>query len=1136
MNLKLTSGLNVMQRTGIAAAVLLLAVMSSFMHGKHVYGQIIPEYTVVEGVDPVALVQQHLIGQGVTTTNITYQGNMRARGTFSGQSNIGLPSGIILSTGLAQDSKGPNNTGGKTFDFEIEGDPSLNQLLSGGETKDAAVLEFDFVPQSTLVEFRYVFASEEYPEWANSSYNDVFGFFISGPGIFGEFPAPPEHPGGAKNIAILPILTSPPIFVSINNINNGTSNNGPCEYCQYYVNNGTGSTPQSNPYIQYDGFTTVLVARAIVIPCETYHIKLAVADNTDGTLDSGVFLEANSFNSVGVQSSLAYTHAVVDTAVENCNTASLRFRIDNVRSEPFIIHYELTGSAVNGVDYEQIPDSVIIPVGQQEVSVDIVPIIDDIPEITKVVEIVYNTSFCEFIPDTARIWIKDYPEFFLNASNPQTIECGQTRFIRAGANGGIEPWTYEWNTGNPADTTDIISVSPPSSTTYTVIVRDVCGNEVTADIPFTVTGPTATINGGQSTVNICLNSSTVLSVEGGTSWLWSTGETTSSITVSPSSNTSYSVVVTDDCGNTNQSEIEVTVGQPFADAGIYDGICAGQSVDLIANDTPNGSWLWTNLTTGETYNGRIWTVSPPVTTDFSVAVTDDCGNTETDQTTINVFQLQAIAGTADPICTGGTATLNGSSSTGNGIFTWSDGTNVFNGPQVEVSPTETTTYTLTVDDGCIATDQLTLTVYPLPVVTANASVTAICPDDSFTLQAAGATTYTWTSIPPDPSISDPNSGNPTASPVTSTVYLYTVTGTDANGCVNTAQTAVNVKPRLYADFTASAADVCEGNALVLTYTGNGQSTATYDWSFDGGNATGSGNGPITVSWDNAGTKTISLTVTQQSCVSEAVQTTVNVNAMPAADLSTGITSGCVPLSVDFSDASTNTVSGTTWNWDFGSAGSATGTSASTTFAEQGLYDVRLTVTNPGGCVSEKVVSALVDAWPNPVSAFETTPEVVSMKNPKVNFHSTSAGESLSFLWNTGDGITYSDSAFTHTYADSGYYQASLTVINKYGCPDVFEKTIFISPRYMLRIPNAFTPNGDGLNDEFKVNGNGVKEFRINIYNRWGALVYTSNDINESWKGETSGNKTLPGSYIYHIFFRDENDEVSEYQGSFFLMR
>lgn len=71
MNLKLTPGLNVMQRTGIAAAVLLLVVMSSFMHGKHVYGQIIPEYTVVEGVDPVALVQQHLIGQGVTTTNIT---------------------------------------------------------------------------------------------------------------------------------------------------------------------------------------------------------------------------------------------------------------------------------------------------------------------------------------------------------------------------------------------------------------------------------------------------------------------------------------------------------------------------------------------------------------------------------------------------------------------------------------------------------------------------------------------------------------------------------------------------------------------------------------------------------------------------------------------------------------------------------------------------------------------------------------------------------------------------------------------------------------------------------------------------------------------------------------------------------
>lgn len=1134
MNLRFTHSFNALQNLRAKAIGLTLMLTLAFycMPISMVYGQIVPEYSVVEGVDSITLVQQHLIGHGVTTSNITYQGHVNAKGTFNGLSNIGIQSGILLTSGRANNSKGPNNAANKTFAAGKPGDISLNQL-SGGSTQDASVLEFDFVPQSTLVEFRYVFASEEYPEYANSSYNDVFGFFISGPGINGQFPAPPQHPGGAKNIAILPILVNPPVYVSINNINNGSSNNGPCEYCQYYVNNGNGSTPAANPYIQYDGFTTVLVARAIVIPCETYHIKLAVADFGDASYDSGVFLEANSFNSVGVQSALTFTHSVVDTAVENCNTASLRFSVDNLRSEPFIIHYDLAGTAVNGVDYEYIPDSVIIPVGQLEVFLNIVPIVDNIPEPTKVVEIIYNTSFCEYIPDTARIWIKDYPEFFLNPSASQLIECGDTVFIRANANGGIEPWEYFWDSGNPADTTDIIRVGPLVSTTYTVQVLDVCGNTVTESIFVEVRGPIAEISAG-SEVNICLYDNIDLTVDGGTSWLWSTGETTQTINVAPIVNTTYTVSVSDDCGNTDDAEILVTVGQPFAEAGVYDGICVGQSIELTANDTPNGSWVWTDMLSGETKTGRNVTFTPATSRQFCVDVTDNCGNTVSDCTFIDVFQLSADAGTDQEICAGDVAILTGISSTGSGTYTWTDGTNTYTGQVVTVYPVASTQYTLTVTDGCEATAVVIVNVNPLPAVTAISSASAICPDESVTISAGGALNYTWTSLPADPTMSNPLLSDITATPAGTT--LYTVTGTDINNCVNTDVVGVTVKERMFADFITSRPAVCEGDELTLTYTGNGQSYATYTWDFDGGSASGSGQGPIAISWANAGTKNITLTVTQLNCASEQVQVSVDVNEMPQADFTAGIASGCIPLEVTFTDASQNSVPGTTYDWDFGIAGTRSGNSVAPSFTQSGAYDVQLIVTNPGGCVDQKSASGFVNAWPLPVAGFDANPETASMKNPVLGFQSTSTGDSLTYLWNMGDGTIYTDPQFTHTYADSGFYQTVLLVENEFGCTDIFEKTIFISPKYMLRIPNAFTPNGDGLNDEFTIAGNGVKEFSIYIYNRWGALVYFSNNIEASWDGKVSGNPALPGSYIYKVFFKDENDEVAEYTGSFFLMR
>jgi cysteine-rich repeat protein len=223
-----------------------------------------------------------LLGGGVTISNVTFTGAITAAGTFSGGAGIiGFGSGIVLSSGNIANVIGPNVSDGITGDNELGGDTDLNSLIPGFETYDAAVLEFYFVSVGEEVIFRYVFASDEYNEYVYDSYNDVFGFFLDG-----------------VNLALLPDGVTP---VSINTVNNGHPDNPtqPPANPQYYINNdlddGGGSIPT-----EADGLTVVLEFKAVVIPGELYHIKLAIADAGDSILDSWVFIQAESFAAVEI--------------------------------------------------------------------------------------------------------------------------------------------------------------------------------------------------------------------------------------------------------------------------------------------------------------------------------------------------------------------------------------------------------------------------------------------------------------------------------------------------------------------------------------------------------------------------------------------------------------------------------------------------------------------------------------------------------------------------------------------------------------------------------------------------------------------------------------------------------------------
>ncbi len=221
------------------------------------------------GLTPLDLAQA-LLGSGVEISNVTYQGSNLSAGTFQGglSEGLGIDNGVMLSSGLLSNVIGPNNSDSLGEDMDQPGDADLGGLVPEGETFDAAVLEFDFIATAGTISFTYVFASEEYNEFVNLGFNDVFGFFLDG-----------------VNIALIPDSVTP---VSIDTVNNGVNS-------QYYNDNDFGDFGGFPPFItQADGFTVALKAVATVTP-GLHHIKLAVADVGDPILDSWVFLESNSF-------------------------------------------------------------------------------------------------------------------------------------------------------------------------------------------------------------------------------------------------------------------------------------------------------------------------------------------------------------------------------------------------------------------------------------------------------------------------------------------------------------------------------------------------------------------------------------------------------------------------------------------------------------------------------------------------------------------------------------------------------------------------------------------------------------------------------------------------------------------------
>ncbi len=365
--------------------ILLLAATSGLIFSAKAQNQNIQ---VEYGSGAVDLAEA-ITGSGVQILNpvITCADSAYGQYTITGVPGFPDGPGVILSTGDIADVRGPNITQSKTTEWSTPGDPILTQI-TGNVSFDACALEFDVVPVGDTLRFNFTFASEEYNEYVGTPFNDAFGFFISGPGITGD-----PGLGSEQNIALVPGTTNP---VEINSVNNGNPNIGfPAVNPNFFVNNPLGF----NNLIQYDGWTKNLFAQKTVSPCDTFHLKLVIADVADREWDSSVFIERIQSNSVTLS---LETEGGIENMVEGCNSGTVIFTREPVTSQPVVVTYFLEGTATNGVDYQQIgsdpdpsaPKTITIPANQASAFLPINPFDDGTDEGFETIQIFVGNPLC----------------------------------------------------------------------------------------------------------------------------------------------------------------------------------------------------------------------------------------------------------------------------------------------------------------------------------------------------------------------------------------------------------------------------------------------------------------------------------------------------------------------------------------------------------------------------------------------------------------------------------------------------------------------------------------------------------------------------------------------------------------------
>ena len=689
--------------------------------------------------------------------------------------------------------------------------------------------------------------------------------------------------------------------------------------------------------------------------------------------------------------------------------------------------------------------------------------------------------------------------------------------------GGI---SYVWSP--PAGLSCVSCISPaatPSSTSgYTVTGTDSHGCQNIDSVRVTI-NPLPVISAGPP-VSLCVGTTTTLTPTGGVSYVWSpgTGLSCTSCTspvANPAATTVYSVTGTDANGCKNTSSVAITRLAAVIATASGASFCAGSSATIVATGATSYTWspgvgLSCTLCAGPT-------ASPAVTTTYTlVGTVGFCTDTSTVTVVVNPLPVITVTGAARR-CIGTPDILTAS---GGLTYGWSPATGLscLSCPSPTALPPTTTAYTVTGFNsfGCSATANVTVTINPLPILTATPAT--YCDGGNATLTAGGALTYTWS---PATGLSATVGASVVASPSATTTY--TVTGTDANSCVNTITDLVTVNAIPPPPTVLSPVSYCE-NVAAVPLSATGTNLLWYTTPSESGTSSTT---PPTPNTAVPGATTWYVSQTINGCQGPLDSITVNVivNAVTAFDLN--IKYGCYVDTVTFTN---NSMYVTRYLWSFGDGSSDTAKNPVHYYyavKHPTIYVVKL-----DGYIQTCYADSTTDTInllpsPRPFILHDITPDQTIQYGGTVQLNVEGA---YIYYWIPNDGTLNNpniNNPVATPIVDTTY---KVYGMNKAGCLDSAQVHIDVTWDNES-IPDAFTPNGDGLNDVFRVaNLNYGKLLDMRIYNRWGQEVCRTTDNNRGWDGRFQGVPQDMDVYNYMIIIAHLDGTTKVYKGNLTLLR
>ena len=1039
-----------------------------------------------------------LLGNGIQAFNITYQGGDNQLGYLTGGDDVfSISSGLILSCDVAENLECPDPDELVACDGCLGNgfsDPdlldianSVPDLIGGsfsvGSVNDGCVLEFDFIAAGDTVSFDYVFGSDEYELYINTQYNDVFAFFLSGPGITGPYDSPAGFPDGSVNIAGVP-NTDPNLPITISSVNSGTNP-------EYYVDNQGGTD------VCINGYTVPFTASYPVECGETYHIKLAIADGTDTVLESIVVLEEGSFESnavVQIDLSIDVGGPEANTIYEDCGTATLSFErpVETILDIQEMVYINYGNSvATNGVDYGQpqpdgtllpLPDSVVFAPYVSIVEFELTAAIDGVVEGPELVEMeIENVAACNGggLTTYFSFYVAEEPPPF-EVNGYDTEMClGDVIELAPLVSGGYGNYTYQWLCNGEEGAPFLFDPDVAGPWACEIIVGDTCGMpsesaiievEVLQFDPLSVAiDPDAIVLDCNAIVDVQANATGGYDLAAGGfyeyDWedqdgnnLFASWFDPSILSLSTWQNADeVFLTVTDACGMETTDSVEVTYNIPPLVVTVDDtvNVFCNDPFSITASATGEDPFNYTWLD-GGTWLGWGNPLNWSTSSDESIVleVSDMCGQVEAVDIEILVDAPDVIVSLPDGLIGPCTEVFNlqadVTSGSGGYQFSWfQNGINMSeNGDNIDVQLSETATITVNVDDGCgqSGSDNAQIVIDNPPlVIELGPDLYQSCIDytdiEVDVLSGAGDYQYNWF-VGGEPYDDDDE--------ITLQSYSTISVGVQVqDGCGGTMDDSLvyHIPDIPIALDVTPSTTICAGDGIWLEALAmGGEEGFVYYWPSLGTY------GP---------TQYIAPT---QSATYPVIATDICGDEMDVAST--------IEVQYLFSDF---TVSGTEDN--------------------ENRYTFRAT--------------------PNPPEPYEGA---------------------YAYDWNFGDGVTSDDPIVVHEFDGLSDYTVTLDVTSWVGCTNQ-SYTVVRGP-VLLYVPTAFTPNNDGINDAFKVVGGQIKDYELWILNRWGEEVFHSTSLDDFWMGDVQGGAHYAENGIYNWIIRLKgfNTDAEEYTGTLQLMR